>query len=162
MVTLTFIAWHHKYKHITLISSSFKEPKQQLHWSTTVLWGVMFGTLVNVDVLLLEGLKTEQCRWPVSHLSDFSRGLSSGGITESWCIPVWLGTKDKYNNSSSFRFQTGPPAKKSLPPDRVASCAFQVSIWVSSRNTTKPFIFPSFFFFFLIKHSCVALEVIRA
>ena len=50
------------------------EAKQQ-SWSTTVSWGVMFNTYKNVDVLLLEVLKTEQCRWPVIHLSSFSGGL---------------------------------------------------------------------------------------
>lgn len=144
MMKLTFIICYHIYKHPTFLSSSPKEPKQQLHWSAAVLWGAMFGPFKNTDVLLLEVPKTEQRRWPWTHLSAFSWGPSGGGITESWYTLVWLGTTDTYN-SRLFRFQTAPPAEKRIPPDRRATCAFHASIQVSPWNATGSFSFLSLF-----------------
>lgn len=140
MLKLTFIVCYHTQRHPTGILSCPKEPKQQLHWSAAVPWATMFGPFKNVDVLFLEVLKTEHCRWPGTHLSDFSWGPSGGRITESWYALVWLGTTDKYN-SRLFWFQTGPPAEKRIPPDRRATHAFHASIPVSPWNATRPFSF---------------------
>lgn len=61
----------------------------------------------------------QQCRWPATHLSNFSWSLSLGGITESWCILPCVGIKDKYNYSSIW-FKTGPPAEKRLPTNPIS------------------------------------------
>lgn len=144
-MTLTFIICHHIYKCRTRKSSSSKEAKQH-PWSTTVSWGVMFSTYKNVDVLLLEVLKTEQRRWSVTHPSNFSRGLSWGGVTESWRVLPWVGIKHKCNYSSSFRFKTGPPAEKSLPTDPVVTHTLQPGF---PLKYNKAFYLFFIFFFFL-------------
>lgn len=86
----------------------------------------------------------QQCGLPVTHLSNFSRGLSWGGITESWCILPWVGIKDKYNYSSSFRFKTGPRAEKSRPTDPLVKRTLQSGFLLKYN---KAF----YLFFFLLK-----------